>query len=397
MSLAREIWHRLAKPHAGWYALIAALGLTAIGITAIATVEPAAAAQQGKRWLPIALLAAGVCLVPHPRTIGRWSHPLLAVMIALLVFLLLPGVPRWLVPIRNGARSWIDLGPMNFQPSELTKIALVLSMAWFLRYRRMYRTLVGLMVPLLIMCLPMGLILKQPDLGTAMLLPPTLFAMLIAAGAKLRHIGGLLGIGALLVAINVGIIVFDAPKWMHVLQPHQEARIESMLWPERFENDEAYQRQIARRVVGSGGMAGFGGQRAQTILRFNHLPYDHNDMIFAVIANRWGLLGMLTTLGLYLMLLGAFVLAAARAKDPFARLAIVGLAAMLFAQAAINMGVTVGLLPITGITLPLVSYGGSSLVASFMMIGLVMNFASRRPAPLSRPSFEFDHADAAAS
>jgi cell division protein FtsW (lipid II flippase) len=323
------------------------------------------------------------------------AYPAFFAILALLVLLVTPGVPRSIVPVINGARSWIDLQVMNFQPAELAKITFVLALAWYLRFRRSYRTLPGLLVPFLLMFVPVGLILKQPDLGTAMVFAPTLFAMLVAAGAKLRHIGTLLGIGLLAVVVNVSIIAFDAPPWMHVLEPHQEARIESMLWPEKFEGDEAYQQKIAKRVVGSGGLAGYGEQRASVVLRYNHLPYDHNDMIFAVIANRWGFAGATVVVLLYLLLLCAFVAIAAKAKEPFTRLAVVGLAAMLFTQAVINLGVTVGLLPITGITLPLVSYGGSSLVATYIVIGLAVNFASRRPAPMARPTFEFDAPDPA--
>ncbi|MFW6032260.1 MAG: FtsW/RodA/SpoVE family cell cycle protein [Phycisphaeraceae bacterium] len=133
------------------------------------------------------------------------------------------------------------------------------------------------------------------------------------------------------------------------------------------------------------------------MLKYNYLPEAHNDMIFAVISARWGLAGAAAVLGMYLVLGSSFVLAAARSKDPFARLACVGFGAILFVQAAINIGVTLGLIPLTGITLPFISYGGSSLLSSFIMLGLMLNFASRRPAPLTRPSFEFDQPGAVAS
>jgi cell division protein FtsW (lipid II flippase) len=392
-------FHRIARPHAGLLILATAVALTIVGIVAVGTTHPQAAAQQGRRWLPIALLAAVICALPHPRTIGRLSYLGFAGVLLLLIVLLMPGVPDWLVTERNGARSWIDMGPMNLQPSELAKIAFVLALAWYLRYRSSFRTLRGLLVPFVIMFIPVGLIVQQPDLGTAMVFPPTLFAMLIAAGAKLRHITALLSIGVLTIAVNVCIIAFDAPPWMHVLQPHQEARIEAMIWPDRFADGEAYQQKMAKRVVGSGGLTGYGLERSSVLLgrKANHLPHDHNDMPFAIIVNRWGLAGGTAVVLLYLLLLSSFVLVASRAKEPFTRLATVGLAGVIFAQAAINMAVTVGLLPITGITLPLVSYGGSSLVASFIMVGLAVNFASRRPAPLIRPSFEFDEPDPAAS
>ena len=386
----------LARAHAGWVALASALALTAVGVAAIGTVEPGFASKQA-RWIPIALACMAVCLWPHPRVLGWLSYPLLGVLLLVLVFLVTPFAPRSLVPVRNGATSWIDLGVMSLQPSELAKIGFVMAMAWYFRYRDSYRTLKGLIPPFVIMLVPVGLILKQPDLGTALLFAPTLFFMLVAAGAKLRHLLALTGLGAAATAAVVAVTLY-APPSMQLLQPHQQERIRSMLslaqGETRYIDDDAYQQAKAMTLVGAGRVTGYGEQRAETILKFNHLPFDHNDMIFAVIANRWGLLGSLGVMGLYFVLLASFLAVAARSKDPFARICCVGFAGMIFTQTAINIGMTVGLLPITGITLPLISYGGSSLLATFLMVGLVINFASRRPAAMSRPSFEFDHADA---
>lgn len=395
----------MLRPNAGWWGVGAALGLTMLGIAAISTVAPESAALQGQRWLPIALVAMVLCLVPHPRAIGLSAYALLGVSIALLVFVLVPGVPGSIVPVRGGARSWIDLQLMMFQPSEMTKIAFVLALAWYLRYRDSYRTLKGLLVPFLLMFVPVGLILKEPDLGTALLFAPTLFAMLVAAGAKLRHLGMLVGLGVVAVTLNVAVIVVDPPydqglsstrsyAWAHVLAPHQERRIAALIWPQRYTQGAAFQQIVATRLTGAGGVTGLGKARARDWVKYNALPEPHNDMIFAVIVSRWGLVGAVMVLGLYLLLFLSFIMAAARSKDPFARLACVGFAGMLLTQAAINIGVNVGLVPTTGITLPFISYGGSSLVATFAMVGLMVNFASRRATLLTRPSFEFDHADA---
>ena len=386
------------RPHHGWFGLAAALLLTCIGLEAIHTApinpgEVDYASIQGKRWLLPALAAMVVCMFPHPRTIGLAAYPLLAFAVLLLVFLITPGVPREIVPIRNGARSWINLHYMMFQPSEVTKIVFVLALAWYLRYRKSFRILGGLLVPFLIMFIPVGLILKEPDLGTALLFAPTLFAVLAAAGAKLRHLGGLLLVGFAMIAINVAIIAYDAPNWMHLLKPHQEARIKAMLWPQRYKMQEGYQQLVAMRLVGAGQISGVGYNDALTLVRFNGLPFDHNDMIFAVIAIRWGLVGCLLVLSLYLVLVSSFLAVAARSKDPFARLSCVGFAALFFTQFSINIAINIGLLPVTGITLPLVSYGGSSLVATYAMLGLMLNFAAYRPTNISRPSFEFDRSE----
>ena len=386
--------HRsLFKLHPGWYGMFAAIMLTCLGIIAISTINPDYAASQGKQWLPIALIVMAVCVIPHPRVIGLASYPLLIATLFLLVFLLAPGVPRSIVPIRNGAKAWINMHFMMLQPSELTKISFVLALAWYLRYRDSYRTLIGLLVPFVIMLIPVGMILKEPDLGTALLFAPTLFAVLIAAGAKLRHISTLLAIGVVLITFNISVIVFDLPQWMHVLKPHQEARIASMIWPEKYKDREAYQQTVACRLVSAGGAIGHGRERSHILVRYNALPHPHNDMIFTVISNRWGAAGALAVIGLYLVMTSSFILVAAKSKDPFARLSCVGFAGMLFTQATINIGVNIGVIPVTGITLPFVSYGGSSLVATFAMVGLMLNFASRPPAIISRPSFEYDHVE----
>jgi cell division protein FtsW (lipid II flippase) len=385
----------LLKPNAAWFALAAAMALSVIGIFAIGTADPQYAPVQAQ-WLAIGLLVMVACLLPHPRAIGVTAGPLLVLTLVLLVLVIAPGVPRWLVPVRNGARCWINLRFMMFQPAELAKIVFILALARYLRYRENHRYFIGLLIPFLIMFIPVGLIVKQPDLGSALLFPPAVMGVLVAAGARLRHLCALLAIGILLVALNVAAI-YMLPKHP-VLKPHQVNRIRAMIsqaqGDTRYVKTIGYQQDKAMTLVGAGGASGYGAARAPLIVRLNSLPEDHNDMIFAVIVNRWGAVGGLATIGCYLVLVLSFLTVAGAVKDPFARLACVGFTGMLFTQASINIAMTLGIMPITGITLPFVSYGGSSLLSCFAMVGLVMNFASRRPAPLTRPSFEFDNADA---
>jgi cell division protein FtsW (lipid II flippase) len=387
----------LIKPHPGWYALIAAIALSWIGVLAIGTVAQPEATKMARFWLPVALIVMAVCTLPRPKWIGHTAYPLFAAVLFVLIVMALPFMPRDIVPVRNGARAWISIGDITIQPSELMKVLFVLSMAWYLRYRSSYRTLTGLLIPFFIMFIPVALILKQPDLGTALLFAPTLFVMLVAAGAKLRHLGLLLGLVVVMVGLNVAVALW-APDSMQILRPHQRARIVSMVslaqGDTRFIKSSAYQQDKAMTLVSAGGLTGYGAERSGTIVTFNKVPHVHNDMIFAVIANRWGALGVLGVLSLYLLLIVSFLLTAARSKDPLAQLSCVGFAGMIFTQVVINVGMNLGLLPITGITLPFISYGGSSLLATFIMIGLTLNFASRRPAMLARPSFEFDNPDA---
>jgi len=383
----------LAKPNPAWYTLAAALALTGIGVAAISTASENLAAIQGQRWLLVALAAMACAVLPHPRWLGQMAYPLMIFAVALLVFVILPFAPRSIVPVRNGSTAWINLGFMMFQPSEMAKVAFILAIAWYLRHRHNHRRLLGLLIPFGIMCVPLLLILKEPDLGSALLLPPALFAVLVAAGAKLRHLGTLLGIGLAVVALNAAIVIW-APESVQILKPHQRVRIESLylqlMGDESMSNDEGYQQSVAMRLISAGGVTGYGKERATTVIEYNALPYDYNDMIFPVIVNRWGLLGAAGVLALYTLLVGSILTVAARSKDPFARLSCVGFAGLIFTQASINIAMTVGLMPITGITLPFISYGGSSLLFTFIMVGLVINFASRRPQLLARPSFEFD-------
>lgn len=383
MTLPRVLWP-IARPNVGWVSLAAAVGLTLVGAAAISLVEPATARRQ-LMFLPVALVAMLVTALPHHRRLVDYSYILLAITLAMLVVLLLPFMPESIVPVRNNARRWfnLQLAGLSFQPSELTKITYVLALACYLRYRHNYRALRGLLPPLLLTFLPMGLILVEPDLGTAMLFLPALFAMLIAAGARLKHI---------IAIVLIGICLM--PAMYPLLKPHQKARIVAVVsqvqGDTRHRDDIGFQGFKAQTLVGAGKLTGHDADFAQDLVRFNALPEAHNDMIFAVITTRWGLLGAAGLLGLYLVLVLSGLLAAAVNRDPFARLIGVGVVTFLFTQMFVNIGMTVGVLPITGMTLPFVSYGGSSLVANFMMIGLLLNIAARRPLIIGQPAFEFD-------
>jgi cell division protein FtsW (lipid II flippase) len=372
----------------GWVCVAAGLALSVLGVAAIGTTEPGYATRHILNLL-VGVLAATVVAVPHYRLAREMSYALLVVVLLLLVFVLVPWVPEQIVRPRNGARRWINLVVTDFQPSELAKIIYVLALANYLRYRRTYRRLLGLLLPLALTFIPMGLILVEPDLGTALLFLPTLFAIMIAAGAKLRHI-------ALIITLGLS----TAPLMYPMLEPHQQDRIKAMVaqvtGSRRYDNDIGYQGRRATMLVGAGQLAGVGRQRAADLVHYNHLPEDHNDMIYAVISCRWGMVGALVTWGLFGLLCFGGLMVAAQCRDPFGRLTAVGLVAMLFAQMVINTGMTIGLLPITGMTLPFVSYGGSSVLSAWLMVGLLLNIALRRPLYMTREPFDFD-AEGAAS
>jgi cell division protein FtsW (lipid II flippase) len=215
---------------------------------------------------------------------------------------------------------------------------------------------------------------------------PTLMVMLVVAGARLHHVLLVLVLGAAL-----GPLAWFTPG---VLRPHQVARVEAILAQIRgddsLDSAEGFQAARARLVAGSGGLVGVGKQHAGALVRYNRLPEEHNDMIFAVATCRWGLLGGLSLLGLFLTLAVGGLSVAGSSRDAFGRLLVVGIVSMIFLQMLVNTGMTIGLLPITGMTLPFVSYGGSSLVTTWIMVGLVLNVALRRPRPMQRETFVFE-------
>jgi cell division protein FtsW (lipid II flippase) len=376
---------RFAILTVAWVCVFAALLLSGIGVFAMATTDSSHAKAHVVH-LCVGLAAAALVALPPHRVLRSMAFPLLIVVICLLIFVLLPFVPQSIVHSRNGARRWINLVVTDFQPSELAKIAYVLSMARYLRFRTTHRRLLGLVIPFVLTLVPMGLILVEPDLGTALLFVPTLFALLIAAGAKLKHLAlvALLGLSS-------------APLAYPVLKDHQKDRIKAV-WAQMtddrtYVNDIGFQGQQAMTLIGAGQVLGVGASQAEMLIEHNHLPEHHNDMIFAVVACRWGLVGIGLTWALFLCLLGGGLVVAGQCKDPFARLIAVGLVALLFAQMAINTGMTLGLFPITGMTLPFVSAGGTSLVTAWLMIGLLLNVGMRRPLYMAGESFQFDDED----
>lgn len=377
---------RLANP-AVWTVVGAASLLSILGAYSIALAGGVRAEGMGalasRQCMYIALgVVLGACVaIPHYRRYAALAWPALGAAGALLVFLLLPFVPTWLVTPRNGARAWIDLGVISLQPAEVAKLAVILALARYLRFRDNYRRLLGFLPPFVITLAPVCLIILQPDLGSALLFIPALFAMLLAAGAKLKHI-------ALIVVLGLAL----APAAYPFLMPHQKERIQAMVRQVQGDVSQAdttqYQSLKAITLVGAGGVAGLGAEHSRAVIDFNDLPEQHNDMIYAVIVNRFGLLGGLVTLALAGAFIAGGLLIAATSKDPFGRLVAVGLVTIMGAQTIVNIGVCLGVLPVVGVTLPFVSYGGSSMLASWVGVGLLVNIGVRPPERMPRRSFE---------
>lgn len=387
----------------GWLVLAATILLTLIGIHAITIsegLEHALLNTQAKKQLVFAavgVLGAFVVMIPHYRWAAHLAWPAAAATVGLLVFVLIPFVPEAIVRPRNGARRWISLGVTDFQPSELAKIVFVVVVAQALERTRRHREYRGLLVIGLAALVPIGLILIEPDLGTSLLFVPTLLAMLVAAGARLKHLiltgaaGGSLGL-----AIVVVSLVFAERERYPLLRPHQVVRIQAVMdeirGDDRHRDERGFQGTQAKIVLGAGGLTGHDELRTRALVSFSALPERHNDMIFPVVVNRFGLLGALGVLVLYGVWVVGACAVAIMCKDGFGRLVVIGLAAMMATQATINIGMTMGLFPITGMTLPFVSYGGSSLLMGYLMVGVILSVGIRRPPLLWKESFDFTDA-----
>ena len=357
--------------NAGWIAVIAAAALTVLGVMAIDTTAPSFARRQAVFGVFGLICAAAMCL-PSAKPLMRAAWPLYFVSLALLLFVLVPGVPEWLVRPKNGARRWISLGLFEFQPSEVAKIAVVLALAQVMRTAGTLRRFGGFLLPFALAAPPMFLILIEPDLGTALMFAPAVLAMVLAAGARKRHV----------LALVVAVLV-AAPLSYPFLKNHQRERVDALFaqlkGDDRYVRDIGFQADRAMTLAGAGGLAGVGREHARALVLHNRLPEEHNDMIFAVICCRWGFFGGVVTWGLGMLYALGALLVAVLAREPFSRLVATGIAGTFAAQLALNTAMTVGVMPVTGVPLPFVSYGGSSLVALWIGTGLLFNLAMRRP------------------
>jgi len=276
--------------------------------------------------------------------------------ILLLLFVMLFGVKL------NNARRWINLGFTLLQPSEFMKVVLILALARLIRWRDDYKRLRGLVMPFAVTLFPMVLILKQPDLGTALLFLPILFSMLFVAGARAKHLGLVLLMGL----VSLPII------YMFGLKDYQRSRVDMFLFQtkttEEQQRNEAFHLIRSKIAVGSGGVTGKGlGNGALQV------PYNETDFVFTVIAEEWGFVGSAFVLALYLLLLLFIADVAVTTTEPSGKLLVTGVFTLLLVQISVNVGMTVGLAPITGMTLPFMSYGGSSLLSLTLAIGIVLN------------------------
>ena len=301
------------------------------------------------------LLMLGLTFVDY-RVIGTLAPLIYAGTVAILGLVLVAGTNLY------GAQRWIAVGPFSFQPSELAKVALVICLARFWASREgQTQRLRTLLLSLLIVAVPVALVYRQPDLGTSLVLLATWFGIAFAAGASLRWLGGLLLVPFL-----------GFPLVWRVMHDYMRRRLTTFLAPEKDPLGEGYNLIQARISVGSGGWWGRGlGNGSQTQLNF--LRVQHSDFIFAVLGEELGFMGAVVLLCLYGLLFWRCLRVATLSRDTFGRLLAVGVTSMLLFQTFVNVGMNIGLLPVTGIPLPFISAGGSSLISIFISLGILQS------------------------
>ena len=376
--MLNKLWRKLAIA-ANWPVLAAVAVLSTAGIVAIWAQKPELGQTQ-LEYLLVAVICMALVQAVNYTVIGRYAWVFYFLSLLLVLYTAagavagahqhhLTGVEK-----RNGAYAWINFGFITLEPSELMKISFVVALARYLRFRASFRTLRGLLPPFALAIVPVGLILAQPDLGVAALFFPTLLAMLFVAGAKGGHIGLIVG------SATVVALIFWFSPFVH---PYQRDRVVKFWSSDPNAN---YQQDRAMSAMGAGGLSGKG---IDNLSVSRHVPEAENDMIFAVIGEQFGFLGSAAVLLAYVVLFAAGIEISAATREPFGRLVALGIVVLLATQTLLNLMVVMRLFPVTGVTLPFVSSGGSSLVASFIAAGLLLNIGQTRTLVIAREAFEF--------
>lgn len=358
------MFERRLSSHLDWPLLAAVLALALLGVAMIFSTTGGASREYWTQIYAIGLGLAAmvVCLSVDYRSLVDKAHWIYLGLLVLLLAVLLFGA------VRGGSRRWLDLGVFNLQPSEFVKAGVALVLAKLLgESRKAELSNQDLFLATVLTLVPLVLIARQPDLGTAVTLLPVLGAIVFAAGLSMRY----LAIGAVVAVVLAPI------AWSFALEDYQKSRIVTFLDPEQDPRGAGYQQIQARITVGSGGGLGKGFmQGTQGQLRF--LPVAHNDFIFSVLAEEQGFAGVVVALALYLFVIMRSLDAARLSKDRVGTFVVLGVLASFTFQVVYNITMSAGLAPVKGLTLPLMSYGGSSMIATLAGFGLVLGVKMRR-------------------
>jgi rod shape determining protein RodA len=354
--------------HIDWALVSAILALCAIGVAMIysTTADPTRGGNPNLYRTQLYAIVLGIgammfTLTLDYRAFTDKSHFIYIAIIGILLYVLFFGT------VQMGARRWIPLSVFNLQPSEFAKIGVALVLAKYFGENRGVPVWTDLAIAGALTCLPLALIAREPDLGTAVTLIPVFIAVAFLAGMQARILG-----------ILAVCAVLAAPiAWTFALKDYQKSRITTFLDPSQDARGAGYQQIQARITVGSGGLSGKGFQKG-TQGHFGFLPVAHNDFIFSVLAEEQGFAGVLVALGLYLFVILRAFEAAHLSKDRLGSYLVLGVIASFTFQVVYNITMSAGLAPVKGLTLPLMSYGGSSMIATLAGFGLVLNVRMRR-------------------
>jgi len=361
---------RRILPHLDWACIGALIALMAIGLASIYSAKWDFVRQAPGRefWkqlyaVGISLMVFVVCLLIDYRSLTQRSLIFYGALIVLLIAVMFFGVRR------NGSQRWIPLPYFDFQPSEFARVAVALVLAaYFSGAQRLSRSIREIAIGVGFLAVPLLLILRQPDFGTAVTLVPVFLGIVFLGGMRMKW----LWIAALV------SLVLAYPVYRFALKDYQRGRIQTFINPELDPRGDGYQQLQARITVGSGGLFGKGFGGATQAGGYGFLPEAHNDFVFSGLAEEHGFVGVLLALALYLFVILRGLEAAKLAKDRLGAYLVIGILSGFAFQVVYNITMSAGLAPVKGLTLPLMSYGGSSLMATLAGFGLILNVRMRR-------------------
>lgn len=364
--------HKRLLSNLDWTFFTALMALIAIGLTAVYSATYSmgggnhALFKRQVLWLAFGALPMLGVVVMDYRRLERWGYVFYGIALVLLAAVLVMGRTGM------GAQRWLPLGPFSFQPSEVAKLFLIIALAKYFSGDGVTHghTLKQLIRPFLLVAVPVVLVVKQPDLGTGLMLMFIFSAMVLASGIRLKSFLALAGTAALSMPVAWGFF------WNH-LKDYQKKRLLVFVDPESDPSGAGYHIIQSKIAIGSGSVTGKGFLNG-TQSQLNFLPERHTDFIFSVISEEWGFIGSILLLLVFLFIILWGIETANRAKDRFGSLLAVGAVAMLFFHVVINVGMTVGIMPVVGVPLPLVSYGGTSALTTLIALGLLVSVNRRR-------------------
>ncbi len=351
------------KIHLDWPLLLIMGLLIIFGLIVLYSASGESEAMMQRQVIRLAVALGFMLVIAQipTRVFRAWAMPLFVVGVLLLVAVLFYGT------IGKGAQRWINFGFFRFQPSEIMKLAMPLMLAWYFDQRRLPPKKRELLVAALVILVPTALIARQPDLGTSLLIASSGVFVVFLAGIRWRDI----------FALTISLAIYIPIHWNYFMLDYQRARVQTFLNPESDPLGAGYHIIQSKIAIGSGGVYGKGWLNG-TQSQLDFLPERHTDFIFSVLAEEFGLLGVMLLLSLYLAIIGRCMFLASQAQDSFSRLSIGALTLIFFTYVLVNVGMVSGLLPVVGLPLPLISYGGTSLVTLMAGFGVIMSLHTHR-------------------